>query len=134
MTHDPFRDMIDQMNAMLRDFDKQDLSTGTTMPVDFRETEDAVIIEADMPGLEKDNIHVQIKDNTVHISAEDREELHEKGKDYIRKERSARSYSRTVPLNTPVEKSTASAEYSDGVLRIEVEKVEQNGGTEIDIE
>jgi len=127
------RDMIEHMNAMFSEFENHGAMPGNT-PIDLQETDDRLIIEADIPGVENDNTHIQIRDNTLHIKAEDREELHEQEKDYIRKERSSRRYARSIPLTTPVKKDSATATYRDGVLHIELEKQELTDGTEIDVE
>lgn len=134
--NDPFREMYERMNRMFRDLSAE---TGldveaTNLPVDIEETDDQVVVTADMPGIAKDNIHVQVRGDRLHLAAESETEVEEEGKDYVRRERSTRSYSRTVRLPAPVDQASAEATYDDGVLRIELDKLEKDGGTEIDVQ
>jgi HSP20 family protein len=131
---DPLREMIERMNEMVQEVGGERLQPGTDLPVDIEETDETVIVRADLPGVSKDNIQLKLQDNSLHIAAETEKELHEEGKDYVRKERSRKQYSRQVRLPVAVDESTASASYEDGVLTVEIDRLETESGTDIDIE
>jgi HSP20 family protein len=75
-----------------------------------------------MPGVKKDEIKLNITENSVEVSAEHKEEGEEKKKNFIRKERSQISYYRVLPLPERVDSSKATAKLTDGVLDITLPK------------
>ncbi|MDY6789171.1 MAG: Hsp20/alpha crystallin family protein [Candidatus Nanohaloarchaea archaeon] len=124
---DPFREMRKRMNRMFEEFSNEfgteanGLKT-SRLPIDMKETEDNVIVTADIPGVEKENIKVRVRDGNLNVSAESRQEKREQGDNYIRKERSSISYSRRIPLPSYVDEESAEASYENGVLKIELNK------------
>ncbi|MCJ7450423.1 MAG: Hsp20/alpha crystallin family protein [Candidatus Nanohaloarchaeota archaeon QJJ-9] len=138
MRREKLPDMFKRFERMMNEFPDleenfRDLNLNT-VPVDVKETEDQVIAKADMPGIDKDSIRVKIRGETLAISGEGRKEVKEEGKDYIRKERSRKSFSRKVDLGVPVDRDSAEAEYRDGVLTVKVDKKEKEKGVEIEVE
>ncbi|MDQ7037795.1 MAG: Hsp20/alpha crystallin family protein [Aquificota bacterium] len=91
-------------------------------PVDVYETDSDVVVKAELPGVNKEDIEVTIKENTVHIKAERKEEREEKTENVHRIERFYGRIERTVPLPTDVKAEKAKAEYRDGVLEIRIPK------------
>lgn len=133
--NDPFRDMIDRMNRMVDEFQRQAGVTDTArVPIDVQEKDDKIIVTADMPGVDKDSITVKAQDSTLSIAAEGNRELKEEGENYIRKERSKRRFSRRINLPAPVDSSSATASYDNGVLEIELEKLATSDDNTIHIE
>src|SRR5690554_2324265 len=57
------------------------------MRVDIREEDDRYLIEADLPGFNKEDIGIQMDDNRITITAEHNEDIEEKGESYLRRER-----------------------------------------------
>ena len=102
--------------------------------VDIVDDGDEVVVVADLPGFEKDEISVQGDDHRLRISAEHEEEKEEEEKDYYKRERKSRQVSRTVTLPVEVEVGGAEASYEGGVLSVRLPKVEMTEGEEIDIE
>lgn len=95
--------------------------------VDIQELDDAYIVEADLPGLDKGNIDLDYQDNILSIRAhqeQSKEETREEGK-YIRKERSARSYQRQFFIEN-VKEDEISAKFDKGVLNIHLPKDEED--------
>ena len=84
---------------------------------------DKICIEVDIPGVNKNEIDLNITDNSVEISAGHKEEAEEKKKNFLRKERSELSYYRTLPLPEKVVSGKAIAKLTDGVLHITIPKV-----------
>ena len=79
-------------------------------------------VKMDVPGIKKNEINLNVTDNSVEISAEHKEESEEKKKNYLRKERSQVSYYRTLPLSEKVISGKVKAKLTDGVLDITLPK------------
>lgn len=82
-----------------------------------------LLIKADIPGVKKNEIDLNVTDNSLEITAEHKAEKEEKKKNYLRKERSQVSYYRTVPLPEKVKSNQAKAKLEDGVLTVTIPKV-----------
>jgi len=79
-------------------------------------------VKVDVPGVKKDEIKLNITENSVEVSAEYRAEEEEKKKNFVRKERNQISYYRVLPLPEQVDSSKASAKLTDGILNITLQK------------
>ena len=79
-------------------------------------------VKMDVPGIKKNEIKLNVTDNSLEISGEHKEESEEKKKNYLTKERSQVSYYRTLPLSENVVASKVKAKLSDGVLDITLPK------------
>lgn len=102
--------------------------------IDVIETEKAVIATAEMPGLEKKDIKINITDDRLEISAETSSEEKKEEKGYVYRERSSASYYRAISLPSPVNPDEAKASYKNGVLEITMPKTEIKEKKQIDIE
>jgi HSP20 family protein len=95
----------------------------TTMPsMDISETDKAIEITAELPGLEKKDVELNVADNLLTIRGEKKNEREEKNKDYHLVERSYGSFSRSVELPAGVKVEDISAEIANGVLTVTVQK------------
>ncbi len=121
-----------ELERIRREFDRllEDVFPATTEreevlapPVDVYETDSEIVVKAELPGVKKDNIDVTIKENTVHIKAERKEEREEKTENVHRVERFYGKIERIIPLPAEVKPEEAKAEYKDGVLEIRIPKV-----------
>ena len=119
-----------------RDIDADIAGSGMLTGVDVDVVDDGedVVVVADLPGFEKDEISVQADDHRLRISAEQAEEKEEEEKDYYKRERTQRTLSRTVTLPVEVNVDESSASYDNGVLSVRLPKVEMAEGEEIDID
>ena len=79
-------------------------------------------VKIDMPGLKKNEIKLNVTENSIEISGEHKEESEEKKKNYLRKERSQVSHFRTIPLSEKVVSGKTKAKLTDGVLTITLPK------------
>lgn len=79
-------------------------------------------VKMDVPGIKKNEIKLNVTDNSLEVSAEHKEESEEKKKNYLRKERSHVSYYRTVPMSEGVVSGKVKAKLTDGVLDITLPK------------
>ena len=121
-----FRDLEERMAGALR-FPEMgsDLSnvSGFTPSVNTREGDYAYHVEVDLPGVKKDDIHVDLKDNVLTISGERKTKKEVKEKDYYKNESSYGKFQRsfTLPENTDAENIEANSQ--DGVLEVVIPKL-----------
>lgn len=80
-------------------------------------------VKVDVPGVKKNEINLNVTDNSVEISAKHKEEQEEKKKNYLRKERSQVSFFRAIPLPEKVVSGKTKAKLTDGVLDITLPKI-----------
>merc|ERR1739847_219471 len=95
--------------------------------IDVTEEEDKFLVYADVPGVPKDKLKVDIKDNGITLSfdqEEKKEETTQQGKT-IRKERYYSAFTRTLPIPKWVDKENISAAYTDGVLTLALPKARE---------
>jgi HSP20 family protein len=120
--YDPFGDLDDMFKGlMLRPvrFEQQ----VPQIKIDVKENDGAYVIRADIPGVKKEDIKVDVDGNVISISAEVKEEKEEKeGGRVIRSERYYGSMSRSFSLGQDVDEKTAKAKYTDGVLELTLPK------------
>jgi HSP20 family protein len=126
---DPFWSLHREMNRLFEDFARGfDLAPafgfeGFAPRVDVRETDDAILVEVEMPGLEEKDFELTLAQHTLTLRGEKRREREEKGAAY-RYERSYGSFDRTIPLPCEVEADQAKATYRHGVLNVTLPKSE----------
>lgn len=102
--------------------------------IDVFETDKEVVATADMPGLEKNDININITEDRLEISAETKHEEEKKDKGYVYKERRGESYYRSVYLPAQVDPDNAKATYNNGVLEIKMQKTDVKKKTPLKIE
>jgi HSP20 family protein len=88
--------------------------------VEVMERGGKLVIRADLPGLTKKDVKVEIRDDTVCIQGERRQERESKGKGFYRSERSYGSFYREVPLPEGADPEKGTATFKDGVLEVTV--------------
>lgn len=91
-----------------------------TPAIDVVESDDAMTVRAEIPGLELKDIDVRVRDNILTISGEKSDEFEDKRKDSWYCERSFGSFNRTLELPANVDASKINAEYANGVLTIKL--------------
>lgn len=130
------KDIFDQMHKMFNQMQtySKDLNFRSSVPVDIKVEDEKVILTADLPGVQKDDINLKADEDSVEISAETKTELKEENEKYVRKERSSKSFRRVVSWPTAIDAETIKAEYNDGVLKVEAKKQDADSGDSIEIE
>ncbi len=97
------------------------LSATTWAPgVDIYETDQNIIISVDLPGVLKEDICVEMKDNTLTISGQRKADPQCPAKRYYRRERSCGPFRRAFSLHAMVEPERIKARFNDGVLMVEI--------------
>jgi len=93
--------------------------------MDISETDKEVVAEVELPGVDPNNINVEVENNILKVEAKTKKKEEEKKKGYYRKEISAGFYKRVVPLPVEVIGEKAKADYEDGILKISIPKKEK---------
>jgi len=102
-------------------------------PIDVSENEGSVQVRMDLPGVDPAGIDIQISGNLLTISGERKEEQEEKGETFLRMERRAGRFSRSVTLPCPVDEEKIDATCKEGILRITVPKSEAAKSKRIEV-
>jgi HSP20 family protein len=103
--------------------------------VDVEDKGNAIVVKAEVPGIEPNEMDVELHENHLVIRGEKREEKEEKDeeKKYYYKERTFGSFYRVVALGQEVDPEKVKAEYKDGVLTVTLEKTETRKARKINI-
>jgi HSP20 family protein len=131
---DPFRDLNvlqDRMNRLFDDAgrgwrkDEPAATTSWSPAVDIFETEGDIVVKAELPGMERKDIVLNLENNVLTLKGERRFEKETKEENYHRIERSYGGFSRSFSIPATVDEEKIRADYKDGVLRILLPKKEQ---------
>ncbi|MGZ4960248.1 MAG: Hsp20/alpha crystallin family protein [Methylomonas sp.] len=103
--------------------------------VDVTETPDEFVIHAEIPGAGKDNIHVNIENNAVSISAQiNQVDTQNKDDKLLRSERYYGEVSRSFRLPGEIDQAASKARYENGVLTLNLAKTQKKGGQRLAID
>jgi HSP20 family protein len=139
---DPFRDLRtlqDEVNRLFttnfpRAFGDDGLARGAWTPsVDIFENKDEIVLEAELPGMNRGDFELTIENNVLTLRGERRFEKSDEADNYHRVERSYGSFTRSFTLPQTVSAENASAEYKNGVLRVVLHKREEVKARRIEI-
>jgi HSP20 family protein len=128
---DPFRDMVtlrERMNKLFEDMaasrgEEKDLTTSSWAPaVDIYETENEVVLTAEIPGIEEKDVEIKVEDNTLTLRGERKFEKETKEENYHRIERAYGSFFRSFTLPNYVDQDKIEAEHENGILKIRMPK------------
>ena len=100
---------------------------------DFWEGDNQLVAEIEMPGLNKDDIKVNVNDGSIEVKAETKDEKEDKKKGAYHFERNYSGYYRCFSLPKNVDPNAAGAEYKDGVLKVTVPKTQVEEKKQIDV-
>jgi HSP20 family protein len=120
------RDLID-FYSIFDDFLDDSLSKrnlrNDTFKIDVKDQEKSYLIEAEMPGIKKDEVKLDYQENRLIIGVQKQEEINEEKDNYIHRERRSSSMQRAIHLND-IDAQNISAKLEDGMLKITVPKLE----------
>jgi len=129
---DPFKDLLFLQERMSRIFDEalmqykgsSGLSSGAWFPpVDIYESGDKIVLKAELPGVEIEDVAVEVEDNVITLKGERKLNKDMKMENYHRMERFYGTFQRVFSLPNVVDKNDITANFSDGVLDITIPKV-----------
>jgi HSP20 family protein len=93
--------------------------------MDLVETDDHLVLRADLPGLDQDDVSIEIKDGVLTVSGQRQAEREEKAEGFHRVERAYGSFSRSLSLPQGVDPDKVAAEFDKGVLEVRIPKPEE---------
>ena len=140
--YDPFRDLRtlqEEVNRLFtgnvaRAFDDEGIARGSWSPnVDIYENKDQIVLEAELPGMKREDFDVSVENNIITLRGERHFEKKEDSDNYHRVERAYGSFTRSFTLPNTVSSEGASADYSNGVLRVTIPKREETKARRIEI-
>ena len=130
---DPVRELDSLQSDMNRLFDGffsgrlgNGGSTRRWIPaMDLVETDDHLVLRADLPGMDEDDLEIEVKDGALTISGERKAEHEEKTEGFYRVERAFGSFSRSLSLPDGIDAEKVSANFDRGVLEVKIPKPER---------
>ncbi|HEY9503236.1 MAG TPA: Hsp20/alpha crystallin family protein [Pyrinomonadaceae bacterium] len=140
--YDPFRDLRtlqEEVNRlfstnMTRAFGDEGIGRGAWAPsVDIYENKDQIVLEAELPGMKKEDFDLSIENNVITLRGERRFEKTDESDNYHRVERSYGQFTRSFTLPQTVSSEGATAEYNNGVLRVTLPKREETKSRRIEV-
>ena len=140
ITYDPFRELRGLQEEMNRVFNTNlnrggnDLARGAWNPsVDIFENKDNIVLEAELPGMKPEDVHISIENNVLTIHGERRFEKKDEQDNFHRVERSYGSFTRSFTLPPTVSSENVDAVFDNGVLRLTMAKREEAKPRRIEI-
>ena len=105
---------------------ESELSTRTwAPPVDIYETENDIVLKAELPGFDPKDVEVKVEDNTLYLKGERKFEKEVNNESYHRVERSYGSFARSFSLPNSISTDKVKAEFKDGLLTLTLPKREE---------
>jgi HSP20 family protein len=139
---DPFNDIarFEAFHAMedwLRDFNLRpalgDWAVEPRIKMDVEESDKAYTVKAEIPGVKKDDIQVEVDGNVVSISAELKREQEDKSGKTVRSERYYGAQRRSFTLAHDIDAAKVEAKYAEGILSLVLPKLEGKSGKQVTI-
>ncbi|NND09486.1 MAG: Hsp20/alpha crystallin family protein [Saprospiraceae bacterium] len=121
------RTYIDPFTLIMNDVFQQPRQHKLNHPqkTNVAEFEDRYELEIAAPGYGKDNLSVTVEDNTLVVAAKVEEQKKDEGNNFRQKEFSIHSFSRSFILNDDIDQSAISAQFENGILKVNVPKKEE---------
>lgn len=141
---DPFNDIIslrERMDKMFEDSlsrfrhpEEATMQTFWSPLVDIYETDENIVLKAELPGVDKSEVSVEVKDNTLILKGERKREKELKEENYHRIERSFGTFMRSFSLPVTVKQDHVKARFKDGVLEVTLPKSEEAKPKQVKVE
>jgi len=140
--YDPFRDLRtlqEEVNRLFtgnvaRAFDDEGIARGSWNPnVDIYENKDQIVLEAELPGMSREDFDLSVENNIITLRGERHFEKKDDTDNYHRVERAYGSFTRSFTLPNTVSGEGAIADYRNGVLRVVLPKKEETKARRIEI-
>lgn len=127
----PVRTLHRELNRLLSEWPSRNIAWHPS--VDVQETAEAFIVTAELPGVNSDDVRIQVENNMLIISGEKKQEERVEEDRYFRIERAYGTFQRSFKLPSTVDADRINATYKDGVLTIHLPKAEAARPKEIPI-
>ena len=140
---DPFRDVAELHNRINRMFDESfdrsrypgdDVGLRAWRPaVDIYETENGIAIDVELPGISKEEVAVEVKDDILTLKGERSVNPLIKEDDYYRRERQYGPFKRSFTLHQNIQPAQITATFKDGILRIDIPRPSEERAKQITV-
>jgi HSP20 family protein len=137
---EPFRELDTLHYAINRLFGDRYFQDGVNpgqnwmFPVDIKENDNSIVVHAEIPGMNKDDIKLSYDDNVLSIRGERKSDVREEKANYIKVERKYGFFSRSFSIDVPVDHEAIKASYKDGILEITLPKKDKAKARQIEID
>jgi HSP20 family protein len=141
---DPFRDVAALQDRINRIFNEsfgrsRDLDDDVSLydwrpPVDIYETATGIVLKVELPGVNKDDVSVEVKDNVLTLKGERLVDPEIKDEHYYRKERSFGKFNRSFSLQEPIKPDLIKASFKEGVLTVEIPTPEEEKPKQVTVD
>jgi HSP20 family protein len=141
---DPFRDaaaLQDRINRIFnesfgpsRDLDDEVSLSDWRPPVDIYETTDGIVLKVELPGINTDDVSVEVKDNVLTLKGERLLDPKIKDEQYYRKERSFGKFNRSFSLQETIKPDLIKASLKNGVLTVEIPRPEEEKAKQVTVD
>jgi len=132
-----FRHRMDFFNDLFGEFfkgERTDLNRGWNPKVDIFEEADCIVMKAELPGVEKGNIAIDVNGRVLTVKGERSSDNEAKEDNYYRRERSYGKFERSFTLPAETDSEKIKAEYKDGVLKLNIPKPESSKPKQITVQ
>ncbi len=116
--------MSNVLSRFFDDWQMGDFGAKNWLPLDIAESEDEFTVQAELPGLNSEDVDISVVNNMLTISGEKKVEKEDKGKNYYHTERRYGSFHRSLQLTSNVDQNKVEASYKNGILTITLPKSE----------
>ena len=140
---EPFRDLLslpDRMDRLFGEFTGRGWPTEEGLPtwiwnppVDVYETTNSIVLKADVPDVNKEDVNISVEGNVLTLRGERKRETEVKEKDFYRTERRYGAFSRSFTLPGSVDADKIEADFSGGVLKVTLPKREESKPKQIKV-
>lgn len=136
---DPFDQLFESMlPAFFRPVRMNELMSesgvGRMPHIDIIDRDSEIVLKADMAGINKENLDIQVHGNQVYLSAQREDESEKEEGSYLYRERRFGSFARTVQLPVEVNSNNAKATFRDGILELVLPKAESAKRRKIEVQ
>jgi len=126
---EPMRDFDHLTNRFQRFFDEFPVFSGYDKDsfsprIDISENDKTILIDAEIPGVKKENLKITLQDNILTIEGEKKKVTEDEEKNYYREERTFGKFKRSFTLPVEVDSDKVDAKFEDGTLAIKLNKIE----------
>ncbi len=129
---DDIRRLKNELNRTFKDFWSGDINTRTPL-VDVEETDNEIIAKFELPGVEKEDIKLNVSENKIEVKVDKKAEQKIEKEGYYSERRSYEGYYRALPLMQNVVPDKAEAKYEKGILEVRVPKAEKSDESNVEI-
>ena len=141
---DPFRDVAALQDRINRIFNEsfgrsRDLDDDVSLydwrpPVDIYETAAGIVLKVELPGVNKDDVSVEVKENVLTLKGERLLDPEIKDEHYYRKERSFGKFNRSFSLQEPIKPDLIKASFKEGVLTVEIPRPDEEKPKQVTVD